>query len=124
MSLYEMDSYLDSEQSDYDEENIKIFTTNYAVCIHEFYELFGNPFESFKESDNMSLKQKLLELNFKNLFRSKCSRCGITAWNGHPLVLRLYHIDDDETNTSIENLRLVCGNCYSQLYQEDETDET
>ena len=40
MSLYEMDAYLDSdsdsEQSEYDEENIKIFTTNYAVCIHEY----------------------------------------------------------------------------------------
>ncbi|WP_420846502.1 HNH endonuclease [Nocardioides solisilvae] len=42
-----------------------------------------------------------------------CARPGV--WNGRPLVLVLDHIDGDSENNRLENLRLVCPHCDSQL---------
>jgi len=46
---------------------------------------------------------------------NRCSICGITEWNGKPIVFILDHIDGNSDNNSIDNLRLVCSNCDSQL---------
>lgn len=48
-------------------------------------------------------------------YGDKCSICGTTEWNGKPLVKILDHIDGDHDNESIENFRLICSNCDSQL---------
>lgn len=44
----------------------------------------------------------------------KCRWCGISDWNGQPLVLHLDHIDGNRNNQSLGNLRLLCPNCHSQ----------
>ena len=36
-------------------------------------------------------------------------------WNDKELVLRLDHIDGDNNNNVLENLRWICPNCDSQL---------
>lgn len=47
---------------------------------------------------------------------SKCAICGIpTIWNNQELHFILDHIDGDVSNSSPENLRLICPNCDSQL---------
>jgi len=43
-----------------------------------------------------------------------CEWCGISEWNDRPLTLELDHIDGNNRNNSIENLRLLCPNCHSQ----------
>ena len=43
-----------------------------------------------------------------------CSECGITEWNGKPIVLEVDHIDGHHDNNNISNLRLLCPNCHSQ----------
>jgi hypothetical protein len=43
-----------------------------------------------------------------------CSVCGITEYNGLPIVLECDHIDGNHTNNSVKNLRLICPNCHSQ----------
>ena len=48
-------------------------------------------------------------------YGNKCSICGIDHWNNKPLTLIVDHIDGDVTNTSIDNFRLICPNCDSQL---------
>lgn len=46
----------------------------------------------------------------------KCAICGLeNQWNGKPLNFVLDHIDGDASNSSRENLRLICPNCDSQL---------
>lgn len=46
----------------------------------------------------------------------KCSICGQEPiWNGKPLTLTLDHIDGNNTNDVLSNLRWVCPNCDRQL---------
>lgn len=40
--------------------------------------------------------------------------CGIDNWFNKKLVLQLDHIDGNNTNNILSNLRLLCPNCHSQ----------
>ena len=45
-----------------------------------------------------------------------CAICGIEQdWNGQPLVFILDHINGDSTYHNVNNLRMICPNCDSQL---------
>lgn len=57
------------------------------------------------------LKLKLLKEGLKE---NKCECCGITEWNGKPLVMQLHHIDGNNSNNSLDNLQMLCPNCHSQ----------
>lgn len=41
-----------------------------------------------------------------------CTNSG--TWNGQPLVLHVDHIDGDNYNNELSNLRFLCPNCHSQ----------
>ena len=43
-----------------------------------------------------------------------CAICGISEWNGKLLSLRLDHIDGNNHNNVLSNLRWLCPNCDSQ----------
>ena len=57
------------------------------------------------------LKQKLLKEGLKT---NKCEICGITEWQGQPLVMQLHHINGNPTDNRLENLQMLCPNCHSQ----------
>lgn len=61
--------------------------------------------------NNTSLKKKLLKMN---VMEYKCAICGISEWLGNPLSLQLDHINGDNRDNRLENLRLLCPNCHSQ----------
>jgi predicted nucleic acid-binding Zn ribbon protein len=44
----------------------------------------------------------------------KCQICGNTEWMGQPIPLIVDHIDGNCENSSIDNFRLICGNCDMQ----------
>ena len=50
----------------------------------------------------------------EGIFENKCDECGITDWNGKPLVCQLHHKNGDSTDHRRENLEMLCPNCHSQ----------
>jgi 5-methylcytosine-specific restriction endonuclease McrA len=64
----------------------------------------------YEEMSHESLRRRLLvERNYT------CEECGVgNTYNGKPLSLELDHIDGNNTNKKIENLRILCPNCHSQ----------
>lgn len=64
------------------------------------------------EYTNMTkLKSRVMDAG---LLENKCSCCGLTDWLGKPIVLQLDHINGDNRDNRLENLRLLCPNCHSQ----------
>lgn len=57
------------------------------------------------------LKKRLVNEGY---LQYKCACCGITEWQGKPITLQLDHINGDNRDHRIENLRFLCPNCHSQ----------
>jgi len=49
-----------------------------------------------------------------NYIPYQCSVCGISTWQGKELSLQLDHINGNNSDDRIENLRWLCPNCHSQ----------
>jgi hypothetical protein len=77
---------------------IKIDLNEILEGLHPYYQTF-------------KLKKRLLK---ENIFNNKCVCCGLTEWQKKPLNMQLDHIDGDNTNHKLENLRMICPNCHSQ----------
>ena len=49
------------------------------------------------------------------LLKEKCDECGLgPEWNGKAISLQIDHINGENTDNRIENLRILCPNCHSQ----------
>ena len=47
-------------------------------------------------------------------FGYKCSMCGISEWNAHPITLQIDHVNGNAQDNTPQNLRFLCPNCHSQ----------
>lgn len=67
--------------------------------------------ENSSYKNTSSLKKRLLK---NNLLSYRCYICNISDWLNKNLVLQLDHINGNNSDNRIENLRLLCPNCHSQ----------
>ncbi|MBS1722765.1 MAG: hypothetical protein JSS66_07205 [Armatimonadetes bacterium] len=72
------------------------------------------PLDEFLASNPPSTRVKE-RLWREGILSQECAECKTGAtWNNKPLVLQLDHIDGDNKNNHIDNLRILCPNCHTQ----------
>ena len=70
-----------------------------------------NIFKKDSFYSNELVKQRIVK---DDLLIYKCSQCGIDQWQNETIVLDLDHINGNNTDNRLENLRYLCPNCHSQ----------
>lgn len=55
------------------------------------------------------LKLRLIKEGIKN---AVCECCGLSEWLGEPIPLELDHINGNNEDNCLENLRVLCPNCH------------
>lgn len=66
--------------------------------------------ENSTYSNSSALRQRLIQ---EGIFIHKCSSCNLNTWKDKPIPLELDHINGDNRDHRLENLRLLCPNCHA-----------
>lgn len=95
------------------EEGRKGYTYNTASAWSKGKTLTPNSKIFTKNSyySNEMVKQRIVK---DNLLDYHCNNCGIDSWQGETIVLDLDHINGNNRDNRLENLRYLCPNCHSQ----------
>jgi 5-methylcytosine-specific restriction endonuclease McrA len=82
------------------------------------YKFFGKliPLDKILQGEHPTfstthLRERLIKEGLKE---EKCEICKIINWNNKKISFHLDHIDGDNTNHKLDNLRILCPNCHSQ----------
>ena len=80
-----------------------VFRPNKTKHISEILTQYST-YQSYK------LKNRLL---LEGLKQHICECCGNTTWNGKKIPLELHHINGNNRDNRLENLKLLCPNCHA-----------
>ena len=67
-----------------------------------------------ENSNYVAISRLKVRLINEGYMEYKCARCGIKEWMGKPISLQLDHINGNNRDHRLENLRFLCPNCHSQ----------
>ncbi len=71
--------------------------------------------ETFVKDSERSIIVLKSMLSKYELLNTNCLHCGLGKWyNGKEVTLQLDHIDGNNRNNELSNLRYLCPNCHSQ----------
>jgi transposase-like protein len=68
----------------------------------------------FVENSTYSNEFVKTRINKEHLLEYKCQKCAIDMWQGETIVLELDHINGNNRDHRLDNLRYLCPNCHSQ----------
>ena len=69
--------------------------------------------EIFVENSNYRCSWRLRERYKKATGIAHCENCGLSEWQHLPIPLEIHHINGNNTDNRIDNLRLLCPNCHA-----------
>ena len=64
-----------------------------------------------RHTQSHKLKLRLIS---SGILENCCSICKLYEWMGKPIPIELDHIDGDNLNNELSNLRILCPNCHAQ----------
>jgi 5-methylcytosine-specific restriction endonuclease McrA len=65
-----------------------------------------------RSTTRCTIKRRLLQAG---LLSNRCNACGLTEWRGKPISIQIDHINGISDDYRLENLRMLCPNCHSQI---------
>lgn len=95
-------------------KKIKMKMDELNININDFSSSKDIPLETNNiKKNNKEIKRQLLE---KNLIENKCQSCKIgNMWNGRLLSLKLDYNNGNSNDKNLDNMRLLCPNCFTQI---------